>query len=168
METMRNLPKTLQDIPADGLERFWDIMGVKNIFYLHFPSKSLYLSHFEQIHWFWRNNVSKNICDPIMSQKGSSPSAGMPCKVLGGRSRFFRLFNKFFSIFLDYIAKRRSSSLLRRGWCLLQKHFQCSTGVCLFLAAIFLTSLGASVWLQPMLTDRQSANTPVEQPWNRC
>ncbi len=32
------------------------------------------------------------------------------------------------------------------------------------LAAIFLTSLVARVWLQPMLSDRQSANTPVEQP----
>jgi hypothetical protein len=31
------------------------------------------------------------------------------------------------------------------------------------LAAVFLTSLVASVWLQPMLS-RQSANTPVEQP----
>ena len=38
-ETLRNLPKTLQGIPADGLERFWDIMGVKNIFYLHFTFK---------------------------------------------------------------------------------------------------------------------------------
>ena len=34
-KTLRNHPKTLQGIPADGLERFWDIMGVKNIFYLH-------------------------------------------------------------------------------------------------------------------------------------
>jgi len=32
------------------------------------------------------------------------------------------------------------------------------------LAAIFLTSLVASVWLQPMLRDRQSASTPAEQP----
>jgi hypothetical protein len=31
------------------------------------------------------------------------------------------------------------------------------------LAAVFLTSLVASVWFQPMLS-RQSANTPVEQP----
>ena len=35
VETLCNLPKTLQSIPADGLERFWDIMGTKNIFYLH-------------------------------------------------------------------------------------------------------------------------------------
>ena len=39
VETLCNLPKTLQGIPADGLERFWDIMGVKNIFYLHFSFK---------------------------------------------------------------------------------------------------------------------------------
>lgn len=32
------------------------------------------------------------------------------------------------------------------------------------LAAIFLTSLVASVWLQPMLTSRRTTNTPVEQP----
>ena len=46
-ETLRNLPKTLQDIPADGLERFWDIIGVKNIFCLHFSFK---ITEFES---FW-------------------------------------------------------------------------------------------------------------------
>ena len=35
------------------------------------------------------------------------------------------------------------------------------------LAAIFLTSLVASVWLQPMLTSRRTTNTPVEQPGNK-
>ena len=90
----------------------WNVFGSfwsQKYFLLTFSFKITVFESFwakmTQIHWFWRNNVSKNICDPIMSQKGSSPSAGMPCKVLGGRSRFFRLFNKFFSIFLDYIAK---------------------------------------------------------------
>ena len=32
-----NLPKTCQDIPADVLARFWDIMGVPYNFYPCFP-----------------------------------------------------------------------------------------------------------------------------------